>query len=140
MEGLGERRRTSRGDMQQPVAQRHGFGGRCQGRRAAGWFASSQEVNRGERAGQPGGSCLVSQSVYELAGSFPYGEQRRLEEQRRLARALGTNPGICCWMSLAVGANPVEKRELTQLIQRINVERDISVLLIEHDTKLVMSQ
>ena len=33
-------------------------------------------------------------------------------------------------MSLAVGANPVEKRELTQLIQRINVERDISVLLI----------
>ena len=39
----------------------------------------------------------------------------------------------------AAGTNPVEKRELAQLIQRINLERDISVLLIEHDMKLVMS-
>jgi branched-chain amino acid transport system ATP-binding protein len=39
----------------------------------------------------------------------------------------------------AAGTNPVEKRELAQLIERINVERDVSVLLIEHDMKLVMS-
>jgi branched-chain amino acid transport system ATP-binding protein len=39
----------------------------------------------------------------------------------------------------AAGTNPVEKRELAQLIQRINTERHISVLLIEHDMKLVMS-
>jgi branched-chain amino acid transport system ATP-binding protein len=71
----------------------------------------------------------------ELAGSLPYGEQRRLE----IARALGTNPGVLLLDEPAAGTNPVEKRELAQLIQRINVERDVSVLLIEHDMKLVMS-
>ena len=39
----------------------------------------------------------------------------------------------------AAGTNPVEKRELAELISRINGERNISVLLIEHDMKLVMS-
>ena len=71
----------------------------------------------------------------ELAGSLPYGEQRRLE----IARALGTNPGVLLLDEPAAGTNPVEKRELAQLIQRINTERQISVLLIEHDMKLVMS-
>jgi branched-chain amino acid transport system ATP-binding protein len=71
----------------------------------------------------------------ELAASLPYGEQRRLE----IARALGTNPGVLLLDEPAAGTNPVEKRELAQLIQRINSERQISVLLIEHDMKLVMS-
>jgi branched-chain amino acid transport system ATP-binding protein len=71
----------------------------------------------------------------ELAGSLPYGEQRRLE----IARALGTNPGVLLLDEPAAGTNPVEKRELAQLIGRINIERDVSVLLIEHDMKLVMS-
>ncbi len=71
----------------------------------------------------------------ELAGSLPYGEQRRLE----IARALGTNPGVLLLDEPAAGTNPAEKRDLAQLIQRVNTERDISVLLIEHDMKLVMS-
>ena len=71
----------------------------------------------------------------ELAGSLPYGEQRRLE----IARALGTNPGVLLLDEPAAGTNPVEKRELAQLIQRINTDRGVSVLLIEHDMKLVMS-
>ena len=71
----------------------------------------------------------------DLAGSLAYGEQRRLE----IARALGTDPGVLLLDEPAAGTNPVEKRELAELIQRINVERDISVLLIEHDMKLVMS-
>ena len=71
----------------------------------------------------------------ELAGSLAYGEQRRLE----IARALGTNPGVLLLDEPAAGTNPVEKRELAELIQRINAERNISVLLIEHDMKLVMS-
>jgi branched-chain amino acid transport system ATP-binding protein len=71
----------------------------------------------------------------ELAGSLPYGEQRRLE----IARALGTNPGVLLLDEPAAGTNPAEKRELAQLIQRVNTERNISVLLIEHDMKLVMS-
>jgi branched-chain amino acid transport system ATP-binding protein len=71
----------------------------------------------------------------DLAGSLAYGEQRRLE----IARALGTNPGVLLLDEPAAGTNPVEKRELAQLIDRINTERGISVLLIEHDMKLVMS-
>ncbi len=71
----------------------------------------------------------------ELAGSLAYGEQRRLE----IARALGTNPGVLLLDEPAAGTNPVEKRDLAELIRRINTERGTSVLLIEHDMKLVMS-
>ena len=71
----------------------------------------------------------------ELAGSLAYGEQRRLE----IARALGTGPGVLLLDEPAAGTNPAEKRDLAELIKRINVERQISVLLIEHDMKLVMS-
>jgi branched-chain amino acid transport system ATP-binding protein len=71
----------------------------------------------------------------ELAGSLAYGEQRRLE----IARALGTNPGVLLLDEPAAGTNPVEKRELAELIQRINIEDKVSVLLIEHDMRLVMS-
>jgi branched-chain amino acid transport system ATP-binding protein len=71
----------------------------------------------------------------DLAGSLAYGEQRRLE----IARALGTQPGVLLLDEPAAGTNPAEKRELAQLIQRVNTERDVSVLLIEHDMKLVMS-
>ena len=71
----------------------------------------------------------------DLAGSLAYGEQRRLE----IARALGTNPGVLLLDEPAAGTNPVEKRDLAELIRRINDERGVSVLLIEHDMKLVMS-
>ena len=71
----------------------------------------------------------------ELAGSLAYGEQRRLE----IARALGTNPGVILLDEPAAGTNPAEKRDLADLIRLINREQNISVLLIEHDMKLVMS-
>ena len=71
----------------------------------------------------------------ELASALAYGEQRRLE----IARALGTNPGVLLLDEPAAGTNPQEKRELAELISRINTERNVSVLLIEHDMKLVMS-
>ncbi len=71
----------------------------------------------------------------DLAASLAYGEQRRLE----IARALGTNPGVLLLDEPAAGTNPAEKRDLAELIARINVDRGISVLLIEHDMKLVMS-
>ncbi|WP_151082632.1 ABC transporter ATP-binding protein [Nocardioides cynanchi] len=71
----------------------------------------------------------------ELAGSLAYGEQRRLE----IARALGTDPGVILLDEPAAGTNPVEKRELADLIRKINEVDGISVLLIEHDMKLVMS-
>jgi branched-chain amino acid transport system ATP-binding protein len=71
----------------------------------------------------------------DVAGSLAYGEQRRLE----IARALGTDPSVLLLDEPAAGTNPSEKRELADLIQRINVDDGISVLLIEHDMKLVMS-
>jgi branched-chain amino acid transport system ATP-binding protein len=71
----------------------------------------------------------------DLASSLAYGEQRRLE----IARALGTNPGVILLDEPAAGTNPNEKRELAELIRRINEQRNVSVLLIEHDMKLVMS-
>ena len=49
------------------------------------------------------------------------------------------SPGVILLDEPAAGTNPAEKRELAELIQRINAERGISVLLIEHDMKLVMS-
>jgi branched-chain amino acid transport system ATP-binding protein len=71
----------------------------------------------------------------ELASALAYGEQRRLE----IARALGTDPGVLLLDEPAAGTNPVEKRDLAELIARINAQRGVSVLLIEHDMKLVMS-
>ncbi len=71
----------------------------------------------------------------ELAASLPYGAQRRLE----IARALGTKPQLLLLDEPAAGTNPVEKQELETLIRHINAEMGISVLLIEHDMRLVMS-
>jgi branched-chain amino acid transport system ATP-binding protein len=71
----------------------------------------------------------------ELAASLSYGVQRRLE----IARALATDPQLLLLDEPAAGTNPTEKRELEQLIRRINAERDVTVLLIEHDMRLVMS-
>ncbi|MEE1930522.1 ABC transporter ATP-binding protein [Streptomyces sp. TRM 70351] len=71
----------------------------------------------------------------ELAGSLSYGDQRRLE----IARALATDPQVLLLDEPAAGTNPTEKLELEELIRRINRELGISVLLIEHDMRLVMS-
>ena len=70
-----------------------------------------------------------------LADSLPYGDRRRLE----IARALGTNPKVLLLDEPAAGTNPSEKLELTDLIRRINQEMGVSILLIEHDMRLVMS-
>lgn len=71
----------------------------------------------------------------ELSASLPYGAQRRLE----IARALGTQPQLLLLDEPAAGTNPAEKRDLEQLIRRINSEMGVTVLLIEHDMRLVMS-
>ena len=77
----------------------------------------------------------LAKRANDLATSLAYGEQRRLE----IARALGTNPGVILLDEPAAGTNPAEKRDLAALITKINAERGVSVLLIEHDMKLVMS-
>ncbi len=70
----------------------------------------------------------------ENAVSLPYGAQRRLE----IARALATEPSFLLLDEPAAGMNPNETRELIQFIRRIRDTFDLTVLLIEHDMKLVM--
>lgn len=71
----------------------------------------------------------------ELAKNLPYGEQRRLE----IARALAVKPKLLLLDEPAAGMNPQETKELTDMIRWIKDEFKISVLLIEHDMKLVMN-
>ena len=73
--------------------------------------------------------------VNNFAKNLPYGAQRRLE----IARAMATEPFLLLLDEPAAGMNPYETRELDELIQRIRHEEEISILLIEHDMKLVMS-
>lgn len=70
----------------------------------------------------------------EFAANLPYGEQRRLE----IARALATGPKLLLLDEPAAGMNPQETQELTELIRWIRKEFHVSILLIEHDMRLVM--
>lgn len=70
----------------------------------------------------------------ELAKCLPYGDQRRLE----IVRALATQPKLLLLDEPAAGMNPTEKAELTKLIRFVKEKFQISVLLVEHDMKLVM--
>jgi branched-chain amino acid transport system ATP-binding protein len=71
----------------------------------------------------------------EFAKNLPYGAQRRLE----IARAMATDPFLLLLDEPAAGMNPLETKELDELIVRIRDEEKISILLIEHDMKLVMN-
>ncbi|HOO46835.1 MAG TPA: ABC transporter ATP-binding protein [Deltaproteobacteria bacterium] len=73
--------------------------------------------------------------VNELASELPYGAQRRLE----IARAMATEPFLLLLDEPAAGMNPRETNELDRLITKLRNEDKVSILLIEHDMKLVMS-
>lgn len=68
------------------------------------------------------------------AGSLPYGEQRKLE----IIRALATEPKLICLDEPAAGMNHQETHELMETIAKIRQDFKLTVLLIEHDMKLVM--
>ena len=71
----------------------------------------------------------------EFSKNLPYGAQRRLE----IARAMATDPVLLLLDEPAAGMNPQETQELDTLIRKIRDEDGITILLIEHDMKLVMS-
>jgi branched-chain amino acid transport system ATP-binding protein len=73
--------------------------------------------------------------VNEYAKNLPYGAQRRLE----IARAMATDPFILLLDEPAAGLNPSETDELDELILKLRDQEEVTVLLIEHDMKLVMS-
>jgi len=70
----------------------------------------------------------------DLARNLPYGDQRRLE----VARALATAPKLLLLDEPTAGMNPQETAAFTEFVSRVREERDLSVLVIEHDMKVVM--
>ena len=68
-----------------------------------------------------------------LSGNLPYGEQRKLE----IARALATSPSLLLLDEPAAGMNPNETEELMETIRLIRDRYNLTILLIEHDMKLV---
>lgn len=68
-----------------------------------------------------------------LADNLPYGKQRKLE----IARALATNPKLLLLDEPAAGMNPSETQELMDTIRFVRDKFDMTILLIEHDMKLV---
>lgn len=68
-----------------------------------------------------------------LSGNLPYGEQRKLE----IARALATSPSLLLLDEPAAGMNPNETEELMETIRKIRDMYNLTILLIEHDMKLV---
>jgi branched-chain amino acid transport system ATP-binding protein len=71
----------------------------------------------------------------ELAMNLPYGDQRRLE----IARALASDPKLLLLDEPTAGMNDTESAELRGLMEKLRAERGMSVLLIEHDMKVVMN-
>ncbi len=71
----------------------------------------------------------------ELAKNLPYGDQRRLE----IARAMATQPKLILLDEPTAGMNPQETSEAIHLIRRLRDELGITVILIEHDMRVVMT-
>ena len=69
-----------------------------------------------------------------LASNLPYGDQRRLE----IARALGTSPRVLLLDEPTAGMNPAETHDMTGLIRRLRDDLGITILLIEHEMRVVM--
>jgi branched-chain amino acid transport system ATP-binding protein len=70
----------------------------------------------------------------EFARNLPYGDQRRLE----VARALATEPKLLLLDEPTAGMNPQETAEFTDFVSKLRVEQELTVLLIEHDMRVVM--
>ena len=75
----------------------------------------------------------LEEHALDLSGNLPYGKQRKLE----IARALATNPSLLLLDEPAAGMNPNETEELMDTIRLVRDRFDMTILLIEHDMKLV---
>ena len=75
----------------------------------------------------------LEESAHLLAANLPYGQQRKLE----IARALATDPKLLLLDEPAAGMNPNETQALMDMIRLVRDRFDMTILLIEHDMKLV---
>jgi branched-chain amino acid transport system ATP-binding protein len=78
--------------------------------------------------------CGLPRRHEERSGALPYGDQRRLE----VARALATDPKLLLLDEPTAGMNPQETAEFTSFVQKVRDEKAVTVLLIEHDMKVIM--
>ncbi len=76
----------------------------------------------------------IAEYAHEFAKNLPYGLQRRLE----IARALATEPKLLLLDEPTAGMNPQETHETTRFIRKLRDERGLTILLIEHDMRVVM--
>jgi branched-chain amino acid transport system ATP-binding protein len=93
-----------------------------------------EEADAQERARELLLYCGLPRRHDERAGSLPYGDQRRLE----VARALATDPKLLLLDEPTAGMNPQESADFTAFVRRVRGEKGLTVLLIEHDMKVVM--
>ena len=92
-----------------------------------------EEADGHQKAMELLGFMGLAKKADELAANLSYGDQRRLE----IARAMATQPRLICLDEPAAGFNPQEKRVLMDLIRKVR-DQGFTVLLIEHDMRLVM--
>ncbi len=93
-----------------------------------------EERDADERARELLRYCGLPRRHETLSGSLPYGDQRRLE----VARALATEPKLLLLDEPTAGMNPQETADFISFVSRVRDEKALSVLLIEHDMKVVM--
>ncbi len=93
-----------------------------------------EEVSSRQRAGELLALVGLRNRGDDLAKSLPYGDQRRLE----IARALASEPKLLLLDEPTAGMNPAETAQMIALINKLRNELGLTVLLIEHDMKVVM--
>jgi branched-chain amino acid transport system ATP-binding protein len=93
-----------------------------------------EEAAANEKARELLTYCGLPRRHEERSGSLPYGDQRRLE----VARALATDPKLLLLDEPTAGMNPQETAEFIEFVRKVRDEKDVTVLLIEHDMKVIM--
>jgi branched-chain amino acid transport system ATP-binding protein len=97
-------------------------------------FVKREEKEARERAAELLEYTGLRRKANETAKNLPYGDQRRLE----VARALATNPQLLLLDEPTAGMNPQESAEFTSFVGHLREERRVTVLMIEHDMRVVM--
>jgi branched-chain amino acid transport system ATP-binding protein len=94
-----------------------------------------EEVAVREKAREMLAYAGLEKSQFErLSSNLSYGDQRRVE----IARALASDPQLLLLDEPTAGMNPQESEQLTQFMNKLRDERELAILLIEHDMKVVM--